>query len=327
VEREFEARLTDLVTRCPRATDAADSLTGGVQLAADAVAEAVHRDVTVRLLGPFEVRRGEEALRLAARPSLLLATLAVRLPAPVSYGKLTELLWPGQDQPADSRRAIQTYASRLRNRLGRAAISSDRDGLRLALDRDQVDLHRFRDLTTGEAPSPTKELDLVTEALTLWRGEPLEGAALDPLKRAEGPAMLEELIATTERAAQLRLDLNRIDAVFLTTLGRLTAEQPWRERMWGQLMLGLHRAGRRGEALRLYQQLVTTLREDLGVDPGPEIVGLHQHLLAGGAWHQQARTTPPSASVPAPTVLRRRPNSRRWEVCWAGEPAGRGRRS
>jgi DNA-binding SARP family transcriptional activator len=295
------------------------------------------RDVIVRLLGPFEVRCGEEVLRLAARPSQLLAALAVWLAAPVSYGRLTELLWPGRDQPADSRRAIQTYASRLRDVLGRGAISSDRDGLRLELDREQVDLHRFRDLATGDASSPAEELDLLTEALELWRGEPLDSAALDPLRQAEGPALLEELLATTERVAQLRLELNQIDAVFLTTLNRLTCQHPWRERLWGQLMLGLHQAGRQGEALTTYQRLVTALREDLGVDPGPEIVRLHQHLLAGDPPVQPVRTKPPSATatVPAPvqlpagsrTSIGRRPNSRYWEVCCAGKRAGRGRRS
>jgi DNA-binding SARP family transcriptional activator len=242
---------------------------------------AVRRDVAVCVLGPFEVRCGAEVVRLAARPSLLLAALAVWLAAPVSYGRLAELLWPGRDLPADSRRAIQTYASRLREVLGRGAISSDRDGLRLVLDREQVDLHRFRDLIAGEVSSPAEELDLLTEALGWWRGEPLEGAALDPLKQAEGPALVEELLAATERAAELRLELNRVDDVFLATLSRLTCEHPWRERLWGQLMLGLHQAGRQGEALTTYQRLVTTLREDLGVDPGPEVVRLHQHLLPG----------------------------------------------
>jgi DNA-binding SARP family transcriptional activator len=279
----------------------------------------------VRLLGPFEVRCGKEILRLAARPSLLLATLAVWLAAPVSYGRLAELLWPGRDQPADPRRAIQTYASRLRDVLGRGAISSDRDGLRLELDREEVDLHRFRNLATGDASSPAKELDLLTEALALWRGGPLEGAALDPLKQAEGPALVEELLAATERAAQLRLELNQIDAVFLTTLNRLTCEHPWRERLWGQLMLGLHQACRQGEALTTYQRLAATLREDLGVSPGPEIVRLHQHLLAGDPPVQPVPTKPPSstatvtgpAQLPAvsPTFIgRRHTNSRRWKV-------------
>jgi DNA-binding SARP family transcriptional activator/tetratricopeptide (TPR) repeat protein len=264
---------------------------------------AARRDVTVRLLGPFEVRCGEETLRLAARPSLLLATLAVWLAAPVSYGRLAELLWPGRDQPADSRRAIQTYASRLREVLGRGAISSDRDGLRLELGGEQVDLHRFRDLAAGEVSSPVEELDRLTEALALWRGEPLEGGALDVLGQAEGPALVEELLAATERAAQLRLELDRIDEVFLTTLSRLTGQHPWRERLWGQLMLGLHRTGRQGEALTTYQRLVSTLREDLGVDPGPEIVRLHQQLLAGGPPVELVGPKPPAAPAPETAQL------------------------
>jgi tetratricopeptide (TPR) repeat protein len=107
------------------------------------------------------------------------------------------------------------------------------------------------------------------------------------------------LLAATERAAELRLELDLIDDAFLTTLSRLTSEHPWRERLWGQLMLGLHRTGRQGEALTTYQRLATVLREDLGVDPGPEIVRLHQHLLTGD---EPARSKPKS-TPPVPAQL------------------------
>jgi hypothetical protein len=263
----------------------------------------------VRLLGPFEVRCGKETLRLAARPSLLLATLACGLPR-----RCPTAGWPRCCGPAETSPRILGGRSRpmpLGCATYWAAVQS-------------------RPTVTGYGSSST--------ALALWRGEPLEGAALDLLKQAEGPALVEELLAATERAAQQRLELNQIDAVFLTTLNRLTCEHPWRERLWGQLMLGLHRSGRQREALTTYQRLVTTLREDLGVDPVPEIVRLHQHLLAGGPRVQPVRTKPPSstATVPAPAQLpavsptfigRRHTNSRRWEVCWAGKRARRGWRS
>ena len=117
--------------------------------------------VTVRLLGPFELRRDGRPVALARRPAALLAVLALKVDTPVSYDTLTELVWAPEELPASSRRAIQTYTSRLRDVLGREAVVAHGDGLRLQLDPDRVDLHRFRRLA---ATSPTSTTTPIAES-------------------------------------------------------------------------------------------------------------------------------------------------------------------
>ncbi len=83
------------------------------------------------------------------------------------------------------------------------------------------------------------------------------------------------------------------------------ARQPYRERLRAQLATALYRAGRPVEALRSVNDTRRLLREDVGVDPGPELRRLEAAILA----HDEALLAwvPPSAAaeparVPDPTV-------------------------
>jgi hypothetical protein len=62
-------------------------------------------------------------------------------------------------------------------------------------------------------------------------------------------------------------------------LGTLVATHPLRERLSGQLMLALYRAGRQAEALQVYRATRRELAEELGLEPGEALRRLEQAIL------------------------------------------------
>jgi DNA-binding SARP family transcriptional activator len=58
------------------------------------------------------------------------------------------------------------------------------------------------------------------------------------------------------------------------------ANHPFRERAWSSLILAQYRSGDVPAALASYTQALATLRDNLGVDPGPELLELHRAVLA-----------------------------------------------
>ena len=72
-----------------------------------------------------------------------------------------------------------------------------------------------------------------------------------------------------------------------------------RERRWAQLALAEYRSGRQSDALRTIHQARTTLVTELGLDPGPELVGLERAILVHDPALQGVTAGPqPSAECP-----------------------------
>ena len=62
-------------------------------------------------------------------------------------------------------------------------------------------------------------------------------------------------------------------------LEALVREHPFRERVLGQLMLALYRAGRQAEGLAAFQASRRRLAEELGLEPAPELAELQRKIL------------------------------------------------
>jgi tetratricopeptide (TPR) repeat protein len=92
---------------------------------------------------------------------------------------------------------------------------------------------------------------------------------------------------TALERARLGAELERNDlalrcdrhARVLDEMSAAVVTYPLDERLAGQLMLGLYRAGRQGEALDCYRQLRSRLADDVGVDPGEPLRLLHRRIL------------------------------------------------
>jgi DNA-binding SARP family transcriptional activator len=233
----------------------------------------------VRLLGPLEVGVSGGRLELRRQKQrALLALLALRAGEVVSTDRLVEELWSG-DPPKAAVGSLQNLVSELRKALGAEVLVTRSPGYVLAVERDQVDAHRFeriaREARDGPAASRVARL---REALALWRGPPLADLAFESFAQAE-IARLEELRASTrEELFEAELELGHH--------GRLVAEleafvsgHPLRERPRGQLMLALYRSGRQADALEAYRQARETLVDELGIEPSTELQRLEQAIL------------------------------------------------
>ncbi|MDP4501645.1 AfsR/SARP family transcriptional regulator [Nonomuraea turcica] len=86
------------------------------------------------LLGPFEVRNGEEAVVdvPGVRLRALLAALALEPGRIVTRARLVDWIW-GERPPADEVNALQALVSRLRRVLPDGVIEAEAGGYRLAV--------------------------------------------------------------------------------------------------------------------------------------------------------------------------------------------------
>ena len=63
-------------------------------------------------------------------------------------------------------------------------------------------------------------------------------------------------------------------------LATLVTKKPLRDRLWTQLMRAQYRSGRRADALETYQRAREVMRDELGLEPAPELVAVHRAILA-----------------------------------------------
>ena len=177
-------------------------------------------------------------------------------------------------------------------------------GYRLAVDADQVDSTRFESLAGAardhlRSGSPADALDAANAALALWRGPALVEFRDDGFADAS-IARLEELRHACEEdraAAMLELGLH---ATAVAELEAAVRSQPLRERRWALLITALYGAGRSADALDRYQQLRTTLLEELGLDPSPELQSLERAVLE----HDESVLAVPAPVAVTPTGSR-----------------------
>ena len=120
---------------------------------------------------------------------------------------------------------------------------------------------------------------LLSEAEALWRGRAYSEVHDEPFARAEARRLEEVRLSATETRIDAELTLGRHQAL-VAELETLTNANPLRERLWSQRMLALYRSGRQAEALRVFQDLRSSLVAELGIEPGHEVTWLEHAILA-----------------------------------------------
>jgi len=239
--------------------------------------------VEFRVLGPVEVEHIGRPVDVGRRRErCLLGILLLHAGTAVPVARLIDLLWDGEASEA-ARAAVRVHVSRLRSRLGIGDALPVRsgDGYLMRVEPESVDALRFRGMVEqarGIVPAAERAA-LLRQALGLWRGPLLADAASDRLRDRIGAPWTELRLAALEAAIESELDCGR-HRELVGELTALTAEHPERERFTGMLMLALYRSARQAEALEVFARRDRWFREELGLDPGPELRELHQRILA-----------------------------------------------
>ncbi len=245
-----------------------------------------------RVLGPLEVAVDGSALQLGGQKQrALLALLLLNRGLVVSTDRLVDALW-GQESPRTATTSLQNFVSHLRKELPAGTLSTRSPGYVLDAEPRQVDVGRFRDLqASARALPPAERAARLREALALWRGEPLAEFAFEAWAQPEIASLEELRLGTLEERVEAELE-SGAGAELVGELEALVREHPYRERLHGQLMLALYRAGRQAEALEAYAVARRTLVEGLGLEPGPALQRLHGRIL------RQEGSLAPAAAAP-----------------------------
>ena len=236
------------------------------------------------MLGSFEVRADDGTLAdvPGARLRGLLVALALEPGHVVPKSTLVDWIW-GEYPPSDAANALQRLVSRLRKALPEGVIEGHTEGYRLAVEPGAVDTVRFERLVSqARNDEDPRRVQLLREALGLWRGPAMQGVGL-PESAAFDAAVtrLEGLRLTAmEDRFEAEAGLGH-GAELVTELTDLAAAHPMRERLAAALIRALAAAGRDTEALLAYQRTREALADALGVDPSPELSALHVALLRG----------------------------------------------
>ncbi|WP_214326389.1 BTAD domain-containing putative transcriptional regulator [Nonomuraea sediminis] len=219
----------------------------------------------IGVLGPLQVAGVDIG---AARVRVLLVRLALEPGRVVTAERLIDDLWP-EEAPEHPTAALQSLVSRAR-RQAPGLIASHPAGYLLDVPPGEVDAWEFERLVRAGEPRA---------ALALWRGPALADALGLPF--AQGPAA---------RLEELRLTALEATGPSLPELEGLVADHPLREGLHALLMRALVAAGRRAEALEVFERIRERLADELGMDPGDEL--RQAHLLA-------VRDPEPRTNLPA----------------------------
>ncbi|WP_328634740.1 ATP-binding protein [Streptomyces sp. NBC_00356] len=229
---------------------------------------------------PRVAHRGQEVT--APRLRGLLALLASEPRTGCSTERLVAGLWP-EELPQHPGKAVQVLVARARAQLGADVIASTPTGYRLGLADDQVDSsallrHAAVCAERARAGDHTGALAGAEAGLALWEGASEEGGGTD-----------DPVAALRAERAPVRRDLARARALALARLGRYAeaagplaetaVRLPRDEEVLAELLRAEAATAGPSTALARYETYRRGLREEMGVEPGPQLRDIQAQLL------------------------------------------------
>jgi predicted ATPase/DNA-binding SARP family transcriptional activator len=246
------------------------------------VLKPVAAKLELSLLGTATVNLHGERVsgQVPAKSQALLYYLAVT-GRQHSREKLAGLLW-GDKPEARANASLRKSLSGLRKLFGDSLVIT-RQTVALNQASDYwLDVKAF-ETALAEHGTDSEGLQLLAEALDLYRGEFLEGFSVQ-----QAIAFEEWVLSEQERLRQSAIQaLHRLSLAYadrddypaaIAFTKRLLALEPWQEEAHRQMMRLLARSGQHSAALAQYEDCRQILAEELGVEPLPETQALYHRL-------------------------------------------------
>jgi DNA-binding SARP family transcriptional activator len=240
----------------------------------------IGKRIGFKVLGP--VRFGGEGRPVSGggvRMRTLLAVLLVKSGETVTKDQFYEELW-GTQVPAAAENALQALIARLRRQLREAfgvsyvgaRLLTRPGGYQLNIDPEDLDASLFGQLVARSRRLAGVDsvgcLDVLNEALSLWKGRPLQDIQGGPICRGAVLEYEEKWMCAVEEKIRLEIALGN-SAQAISELKKLVFLHPWREVFTDLLMVSLYRAGRQAEAIAVYNSARARLVQELGMEPSP----------------------------------------------------------
>jgi DNA-binding SARP family transcriptional activator len=259
------------------------------------------------LLGPPEVRRDGEPVRLRTRKALALLTFLALEGGMQPRARLTTLFWP-EFAETQGRSNLRNTVSYLRETLGdHFVVARDALGLRDGFTLDFFALEaagRTSELNPGHADLEKRDLE---QAIHAYRGDFLEAFSLpdapgfDDWVAAQREVARQWLDGALERLLGVHHARGDLETALDLAKHRLRLE-PLNEIAHRQVMQLHLEAGNRAAALEAYRACRAALQRELGIEPSNETQGLALRLRHGPSEEKSKPDVTPQQTEPQARV-------------------------
>lgn len=270
-------------------------------------------DMRFQILGPVRVWQGTSDVELGPpKQRALLALLLAHAGHPMPLHGIVDALWQ-EDPPATAVNVVHRHVASLRRLLEpglRSGTTSNRlvrasGGYGLHVSEEELDLLRFRALReeahrSAQQGDLVKAVELLVEALDLWRGPAASGIPAEIRALPVFTAIDDEhVVAVKDAAAYVPTAGAALTERVLVTLRQAASHHPFDEALQARLIEVLAAAGRQAEALETYQVVRARIADEIGLEPGPELRKAQRGALDQSHRPQPAQPATTTAS-PAP---------------------------
>jgi predicted ATPase len=239
-------------------------------------------------LGSPRIELNDQPITLDRRKMVaLLAHLSVER-GQHQRASLSSLLWSDYEQAKAYKNLRQTLWE-IQRTLGENWLDIDRETIGLNHKADiQLDVENFNSLVekSRAESDPSLRTALLAESATLYRNHFLTGFSLkdahpfDEWAFSVSEELKRKLSYTLTSLAANYCSLGHADQA-ISYARRLVALDPLNEGSHRQLMEAYMQAGQQNAALKQYQTLEQTLRQELNLDPQPETRDLYKKIRKG----------------------------------------------